>query len=288
MASQLKCSFGPHVAANRSPDSYRDLAGSHNRSRREQKEFFMFPKFSQSSKFSRSHGPGWAAKAAIAGAAFAATGLLASMTSANIIYQDNFSGSASTNLNGAAPTIDNGPSATWTAGNQNGLGGWSDNGAVGLQSTSGTAYLLFTPNSGTIYTLSEGITVTSASSAGYAGLRLEFFSGTLSYKGSSGPFYSPSFTSADYNTLEDVSLVLNTMAAQWTYAITVNGASAGSGTFSTNPTTIDGVGTNGGGSTFTATVSNFSLTDIPEPATLGLMALGGLGILASGRRRRRA
>ncbi len=71
MASQLKCSFGPHVAANRSPDSYRDLAGSHNRSRREQKEFFMLSKVCQ---FSRFHVGGLTARTAMALAALAAVG----------------------------------------------------------------------------------------------------------------------------------------------------------------------------------------------------------------------
>ena len=52
------------------------------------------------------------------GAMFTASGAaMASMAAADtVIYQDNFSGSRSTSLNGAAPTIDNGPSATWTAG----------------------------------------------------------------------------------------------------------------------------------------------------------------------------
>ncbi len=71
----------------------------------------------------------------------------------NIIYQDSFTGSSTTPLNGAAPTVDNGPSATWTA--TGGYAAFADSGYTSESNNAGAvAYLNFTPVSGNVYTLS--------------------------------------------------------------------------------------------------------------------------------------
>ena len=101
--------------------------------------------------------------AAAALAAAACVGLAGTASASTIIYQDSLSGSSSTALNGAAPTVDNGPSATWTA---NTYPVWSDSGYTSYNldqstKTRDSAYLGFTPTAGKIYTLSATLTITS-------------------------------------------------------------------------------------------------------------------------------
>lgn len=106
------------------------------------------------------HSSSLMAKAVIASTTL---GLLAGSASAStIIYQDSFTGTSSTPLNGAAPTVDNGPSTTWTA---NTYPVWSDSGYTSYNldqsgKTRDSAYLAFTPTSGQVYTLSATLTIT--------------------------------------------------------------------------------------------------------------------------------
>ncbi|MGC9261493.1 MAG: PEP-CTERM sorting domain-containing protein, partial [Phycisphaerae bacterium] len=115
-----------------------------------------------------SHSSSLMAMAAIAGAAVATLGMVASTSMASaVIYQDNFSGTSTTPLNGAAPTVDNGSSATWTA---NTYAVWSDSGYTTYAldqsgKTRDSAYLGFTPISGQVYTLSATLTITGVDSA---------------------------------------------------------------------------------------------------------------------------
>ncbi len=257
---------------------------------------FFFKEFSGSSS---------AARAALLGAALAAFSTLPHAASATTIYQDNFSGSsAAGTLNGAAPTIDNGPSATWTADSV-----WSDSGYADPASGAGrlNAYLLFTPSNGHIYDLSAGLNLPSeGNTVGYPDasywVALGFIttpSTTLAYDTSgaspwttnrynaaggaaaSGPGnggYQAFTNTTGVNTL---SIVLNTTPSAWTYQVyetnsSVTNLLVASGTFSSNPA-ISAVGFEDG--LGNAQVSNFSLTEVPEPFSLGLLAAGGLGLL---------
>ncbi len=255
-----------------------------------------------------------------------AAGLAGTASASTIIYQDSFSGSNSTPLNGAAPTVDKGQSATWTA---NTYAVWSDSGYTNYNldqsgKTRDSAYLGFTPTSGQIYTLSATLTITSGVSGGtldigfpgniQAGTNTAGGTSTLNtgwdwpsnitnvspspwvLLGDSGSGYyftgpgenggSPfSSSAAAVGSANDISIVLNTAAAAWTYQAFDNGvAESPIVAFTTNPT-ITAVGLQNAG--VIGTVGNFELASspVPEPATLGLLAVGGLGLLLVSRKR---
>lgn len=265
-----------------------------------------------------------------AGMAIGTVAMLGSPASAsNIIYQDSFTGSATTPLNGAAPTVDNGPSATWTAdnsGSSSGYVGFADSGytSEGLTSTGGAAYLNFSPVSGNIYTLSAGMNAITGLNPGTGNdwLSIGFLGtpktegrfdaptsegayawgllrtvannpvvgqhdGTL-FTGPGASVYGQNFNNAvaGVNTL---STVLNTGGSTWTWQLFLNGVAASPiESFPTNPH-ITAVGIGNDGSVINGQFSNFELTSspVPEPASLGLFAVGGLAlVLVSGKRRR--
>ncbi len=249
---------------------------------------------------------------------------LASTASAAIIYQDNFSGNSNLGtLNGSAPTVDNGTSKTWTASSSSSYG-WSDSG-YGLTSNGNTArqnaYLSFTPVNGQIYTLSAGLDLTSEGpvaggqpDSGYW-LAIGFITTpTLNtgydnnyaspwalsrYNASGGSFFvgpgvnngGASFTNTAG--INNIAIVLNTGTSLWSYQVYLTNSSvthelvassATAGAFKSNPA-ITAVGIEDGYGV--AQVSNFELTSspVPEPATLGLVAVGGLGLLFLRRRK---
>ena len=255
--------------------------------------------------FSNSHGSSLIAAAAIAVAAIAG---LAGTASASIIYQDNFTGGTA-NLDGAAPTIDHGASTVWTAGGTNGPGngagagvGWQDNGSTSFSGNSGSAYLLFKPSIGNIYTLAGGLDVASGNwmsigfvkspvttnplygSGAYAWALMTPGGGAAEYPGPDQTNAGVGFTgTSGTNT---ISIVLDTMATQWTYQVFDNGTSvAPAASFATNQPTITAVGF--GNSDSTGTVSGFELSSaaVPEPASLGLAAVGAMGLLLLKRRK---
>jgi hypothetical protein len=96
---------------------------------------------------------------------------------------------------------------------------------------------------------------------------------------------------ANTSGVNNYEIVLNTGVSAWTYQIfqtnsSVTNKLVGSGTFGTNPT-ITAVGLENG--LGIGQVSNFELTSspVPEPATLGLFAIGGAsGVLMLLKRRR--
>ncbi len=249
----------------------------------------MFSKFFHSSSSPRNPGrsaPCRSAQAAIAAAVLAAVGLLAgaaSVTTGKTIYADSFT-HPSKNLDGAKPTTDHGTSKVWTAGTQNRAGngagqgvGWTDGGYSATGSATGEAYLLFTPTSGHIYTLSAGINWKSGN-GGYSSLELGFI-GTPNTRAdldhssgyafaaihqanallwrSAGKVYA---NPVDKKGTNKVSIVLNTTAPKWTYEFTVNGKHYGPKAFSKNPK-ITAVGLGNGGGNMKGTFSKFSLTE---------------------------
>ena len=267
----------------------------------------MFPKFPQIPTVPTV--PLLAAKATgfpIAVGTLAVLGLMVGTASASTIYSDSFSGSSTTALNGAAPTVDNGTSATWTADAV-----WKANGSADESSSGsyGNAFLSFTPTAGHIYTLTEGVNAT-ANSPGKTNswIGLGFVSSEAlgsPFYNNAGPFildyvpnsgasvvrYSgPGLTNGTNYAypatgVQNLQMVLDTGGASWTVQFSDNGTPLGSMyTYLANPT-IGAVGF--GTSNASGQVSNFSLTDVavPEPATLGLVAIGGMGLLLVKRRR---
>jgi hypothetical protein len=246
------------------------------------------------------------AAAALAVVAFAG---LSGTASASIIYQDSFTG-GTVNLDGTAPSVDHGTSTVWTAGGTNGPGngagagvGWQDNGSTSFTGNSGGAYLSFTPSSGNIYTLTAGIDPTSGNwlaigfvkspnttnpvygSSAYAwALITPSSGGGVFYPGPDLTNNGVGFTST--SGVNTVSIVLNTKAATWTYQAfnNANPVMPSPVAFSTNPT-ITAVEL--GNSDATGTFSNFELSAavVPEPPSLGLVAVGGLGLLLLKRRK---
>jgi hypothetical protein len=242
---------------------------------------------------------------------------MAGAASASTIYSDNFSGSSTPGtLNGAAPTVTTG-SATWTADSL-----WSDSGYINSGSSARlSAYLPFTPVAGHIYTLSAGLEVTKETNpsdtvAGDYWFGLGFMTNASTTQGWDGGgaspwvlngFYAPS---SGVNSLvstgpglsggqgfggitsgvNNYSIVLDTVASTWTYNVYLTNSahtnlligSSSAAPFSSNPVITD-VGIQDG--LGAGNVSNFSLTVVPEPASLGLFAVGGLGLLLLNRRK---
>ena len=267
-------------------------------------------------------------------AAVACIGLAGTAWASTVIYQDNFSGSSSTPLNGAAPKTDNGSSTTWTATTNGTNSSFYDNGSASETSATGAlGYLNFTPASGNVYTLSATLSLPTSSAdttsgetnwnwfaVGYAS-SVDTSSGATFNSGSSpNPYawvevYAPvdnlgfagegfegpnsstpaqafSTPSGQSDTAQQISIVLDTGPATWTYQFFDDSTAVSSvESFSSNPAiTAVGLclqGSPNWSSPVTGNVSNFSLTSspVPEPATLGLMVLGGMGLLLLKRRK---
>ena len=195
-------------------------------------------------------------------AAVACVGL-AGAASAGIIYQDSFSGTNTTPLNGAALTVDNGTSSKWTAGTGSaGHIGFADSGYTSEPAASTTgeaAYLNFTPVSGQVYTLSVGMQTGSPNSGNWLALgfltnpststgrfdaggpgatpwalvrppNTSFSPSNASYAGTlfTGPgaaVYGENFfaPAGTGSGPQNVSIVLNTGNSAWTYQVFDNG-----------------------------------------------------------------
>ena len=292
------------------------LMDSSRSSNMERKGLFMFS--NRSSVISRG---GCIAAMALAVAAVAG---LAGTASASIIYQDNFSGSSSNPLNATSPSVD-ATGATWTAdtgwradGSQTAADAatnGSSDAYLPFTPSSGNIYTLSATMSpsltsgsnwfalGFVGSFSSATSTTGGAVNNGDGVNAWFAdsgSGQLnagpwllmnsgwngedpneSYFPGPGASGAVDFTGKSGDT---VAIVLNTQSSAWTFQVFVNGTNVSPVIpFSSNPA-ITGVGL-GQFAPAVGSVSNFSLTSVPEPATLGLCAVGGLGLLLLKRRR---
>ena len=228
----------------------------------------------------------------IAGVALAALAVAAGTPQVGVIYQDNFSGSSSAPLKGAAPTVHNGTDATWTADAV-----WKANGSVDESPSNsasyGNAYLSFKPTSGHIYTLSEKVNATAnAPGTTNSWIGLGFVtSETLGqpFYENAGPFildYVPNSGSQIVTYTgpgltgphgypyprtgeQHLRMVLDTRGVRWTVRFSDNGKALGPVySYTTNP---EIVAVSFGTSSATGTVAAFGLTSatVPGPTTRG-------------------
>ena len=220
---------------------------------------------------------------------------------AGVIYSESFSGAG--DLNGSATTEGGG---TWVASvdlNKDGTFDVSSGGSA----NDDNAFLPFTPVAGKVYTLSA--TLTQPTSGSWLGIgftrgdetEIDFWknnttSWTLvrttgvvdSWSGDTGqggtnPGVGGKITLDTISGSVDLSIIIDAQGAQWTTEWLVNGSSKRTFTYTTgNPTDLTHVGF-GRESGALGMIDDFSLTVVPEPVTIGLLAIGGLGLL---RRRR--
>ena len=279
--------------------------------------------FSKGLSSSRGFSLAATALAAVALAGLAGTAS-ASTVAASTVYSESFGGSATGPLVGTAPTVDHGTSPTWINQYSSSTTSedWTANGTItGSVDSNGNgalevAALNLTPVSGHIYTLSANLLPTGyiANNNAHDGFVAVGFisSGGPPFFAGEGPWMLSEFTgttSAPANTVQgffgpgtsngytvtpnpaamgDTSMVvLNTTQSQWVGTEYYNNVQVGAWGYAAgaNPTGITqvAIGVNG----MSASVTNFSLTDqaVPEPATLGLVAVGGLGLLLLKRRK---
>jgi hypothetical protein len=242
--------------------------------------------------------------------------LAVSAAPAATIYLDPLNGAGTTALDGTTPGSRGGTGTdAWAAGSD-----FKADGSVSGAGDEQGAWLPFVPQAGKVYTLSADVDVDTVSGSNWitlgfaesnSDLDKAFYSapdpngyGTIGYKGSRGAgdgfAYSGAATAggalgtfdpADSGAIT-LSVVLDTTAgansADWTLEYLQSGTSFA------GPSTLSASGGSGDlgdiryvGFTnlndVTGDLSNFSLTEIPEPASLALIALGAFAML---RRRR--
>jgi hypothetical protein len=228
------------------------------------------------------------------------------VASAAVIYQDDFNRTG--NLNGSAsPTIAE-QGVTWSSAN------WETDGSAAKPTAAGwMAILPFTPATGNVYTLSASMNPTSpAGSPSWFILGFTGRGATDSWLAGSAPNQSSASVAArvsnndypDFYTLGPgssgitslgnyadgvahlYSITLDTTAlnsANWTVSYSVNGNQVIAPTALGYNPVIEYVGFGSGDATG-GTISNFSLTVVPEPSTYALV-LGGIATLLLIRRR---
>jgi hypothetical protein len=220
-------------------------------------------------------------------------------------------------LNTATPAAADSGWATSTS--RGGQLTYSGNPAGTATAYDGTAWLPFTPQSGQVYTAQVTfVAQTSGTAADWIGLFLDNKTSGLFGSGSNpwmfvrpdlsahsdagyvsptagfvgGPTAGGTTASGVYTSDTIVNtMILNTMQSNWTVQFKWNDL--------TNPgDSVTSAVTALGGTTSadqigfvivppaTGTATNFSLTAVPEPATLGLFGLGGLGLLLASRKRK--
>ncbi|MDA8376984.1 MAG: hypothetical protein M0Z50_07990 [Planctomycetia bacterium] len=231
----------------------------------------------------------------VALAAVSAASMSRSMKSGriHIIYQDHFTGSSKPGtLNGARPTVNNGPGKKWTAGRN-----WSASGFINANGADGrdTAFLRFTPKRGEIYTLSVTMSLVKGANRAayiavgflknvhasnvYTGWDTRYFSASTPValpwalarlNGNVTTFEGPGIggTIGGYQiphsngktlTKNVLSIQLNTSKPKWTYQVFDNGVAVMQpSTLLVHRPVITAAGMQG--ASIVGTVSNFSLT----------------------------
>ena len=236
-------------------------------------------------------------------AAGAALALSSTSAKASVIYQEAFGGTSTASIVGTSPTTDT-TGATWQAIDSKATNAtYLADGSTNYPTTqNGGDYLSFTPTAGNIYTLSATLTPTDATSGW---LSLDFSTGiptgttgpamiVTSTSGSTSKYGIQLFTTGSSHPSnvtipspvtpgETAEITLNTMGTDWVATWYYGGSELATYTYTTNPTVA---GVSIGYDTEKGSVGNFELsTATPEPASIGLLGLGAVGLLLARRRR---
>lgn len=220
------------------------------------------------------------------------------------IYFDDFDGDAATDLNGTAPDIRL-ADETWIAGED--AYHWKADGSKTADGYS-TAWLPFTPTAGNIYSLSLDVNPDISDSNDWFAIGFSETNSTdefhttntvygwmLNRENDASDSVVQTFlgvgtagaASHDFDPDKvgsvNLSVMLNTLQDAWTVEWLVDGETIRDPVaYETNPT-INYVGM-AGWNTATGTVDNFSLNIVPEPTSVSLLFLGGLGLALRRRR----
>lgn len=228
------------------------------------------------------------------------------MCRAAVIYQENFGGSGSTDLAGIAPDVAPG-TETWGGAAEFKANGFVSSGFAGI-------WLPFTPSPGFVYTLSGSFQVASGDwlGIGFAGgspTSPDRFAdndgrGSVIAKPNQiqafiGPNTSGQTSQGTINsqipvgTVTTQTITLDASSANpanWTFSATQVIASTSYTIWTNQPANltaagdITAIGLSSSGAT--GTFTNFTLTAVPEPATITLVAIAGLSLTAVAFRRR--
>ncbi len=245
----------------------------------------------------------------------------ASVSSAAVIYQEDFSG-GNTGLNNTAPDVrPEGSSATWVAGS-----GFRENGSfTGTASTGQTAWLPYTFQNGQIYEVSMTLSfVPDAASTKWLSLaftdRPTLNSAAMNITDQAGPYAmgwallrqdgdwkafggrgttpalgigeSTNHPFAGALTNATIRLVLDTRGSNYLLSLYINDVQldlTGTGLNYTFPAgqQFTGIGF-GGSASDIGTFQQFTFSAIPEPSSVALLAVGGVVAVSALRRLRRA